>query len=365
MSRCLSDAHRARGATDDASDDANDDANDDDARAAARDENRAVEMFFFTGACECAYYASWFATSGRLTSKSKKNLKETFMKPTERLRAGLCAVLLCCCVLLPAGASSKARKKTQTTAAQPAKSQSFKPACSSPSYPSPPPKTSPGIDSQCGLNGSGTGAEGQQNSVKNNFCAKGTPRPVTIDYLTSLQAQVEKNKSINFGDENTGTRKKGPTTDRAPLRKLGEGRLVTLKAYVLIARQEGGESVNCGKNVPNQAPYHDIHISLVASTDETNECAGVVAEMSPHHRPDAWTHTNVERLATAKLPVRVTGQLYFDSSHVPCSNGQGVRSNPRRVSLWEIHPIYKFEVCTANCDGAGTWLPLDQWAQQQ
>jgi DNA-binding winged helix-turn-helix (wHTH) protein len=33
----------------------------------------------------------------------------------------------------------------------------------------------------------------------------------------------------------------------------------------------------------------------------------------------------------------------------------------KRVSLWEVHPIYKFEVCTSNCTGAGTWLPLDQW----
>jgi hypothetical protein len=67
-----------------------------------------------------------------------------------------------------------------------------------------------------------------------------------------------------------------------------------------------------------------------------------------------------------KLPVRVTGQLYFDSSHFPCSGGQGAgEGNPKRVSLWEIHPIYKFEVCTSGCDGAGTWLPLDQWAKQQ
>lgn len=97
----------------------------------------------------------------------------------------------------------------------------------------------------------------------------------------------------------------------------------------------------------------------------TEECGGAVAEMSPHRRPDSWTHANVEKAARAGLPVRVTGQLYFDSSHVPCSGGQGVRSNPRRVSLWEIHPIYKFEVCTAGYDGAGTWLTLDKWASQQ
>jgi hypothetical protein len=241
----------------------------------------------------------------------------------------------------------------------------FTPACASPSYPKPAPTSKLGIDLQCGLAGSGAGPEGQQNMAKNNFCAKGTPQAITIADLTSLQTQVEKNPAINFGSENKGTRKKGPTTNRAPLKKLGEGKLVTLQAFILIARQEGPESVNCEKNVPEGALFHDIHISLVASKDVDDECSGVVAEMSPHHRPDVWTHENVEKVSKARLPVRVTGHLYFDSSHFPCSNGQGAgEGNPKRVSLWEIHPIYKFEVCTANCDGAGTWVALDEWVKQ-
>ena len=247
----------------------------------------------------------------------------------------------------------------------PAKRTAFKPVCAKPSYPIPAPAQIPAIDSQCGLVGAGTGPEGQQNMSKNDFCATGKPQPITINYLTSLQKSVEANPAINFGNENKGTQKKGPTTNRAPLTKLGEGKLVTLTAFVLIARQEGPESVNCEKNVPDQPAFHDIHISLVASGNVTDECAGVVAEMSPHHRPDSWSHANVAKLAGGKLPVRVTGHLYFDSSHFPCVNGQSAgEGNPKRVSLWEIHPIYQFEVCTANCDGAGTWVPLDQWVKQ-
>src|SRR5215813_5512239 len=246
----------------------------------------------------------------------------------------------------------------------PFKPTKFKPVCANPSYPDPPPANNPGIDSQCGLSGVGAGPEGAQNSAKNNFCATGAEQDMTIADLTKLQQRVEQNPAINFGSENKGTRPKGPTTNRAPLKKLGEGNLVTLKAFVLIARQEGGESVNCEKNVPDEPAFHDIHISLVASSDITDECAGVVAEMSPHHRPDAWTHANVEKVARAKLLVRVTGHLYFDSSHFPCANGQSAgEGNPKRVSLWEVHPIYKFEVCTAGCDGAGTWMPLDQWVK--
>ncbi len=267
------------------------------------------------------------------------------------------AMIVCC--------SLESQPIFAQTPAATAKRVKFKPACASPSYPTPPPSGKLEIDSQCGLSGAGTGAEGLQDSVKNNFCAKGTPQTITIEHLKGLQAQVEKNTSINFGNENKGTRKKGPTTNRAPLRKLGEGKLVTLKAFVLIARQEGAESVNCGKNVPNAALFHDIHISLVDSTNINNECSGVVAEMSPHHRPDSWTHANVEKVAKEKLPVRVTGQLYFDSSHFPCTGGEGAgQGNPKRVSLWEIHPIYIFEVCTADCDGDGKWVDLDEWAKQ-
>lgn len=269
-----------------------------------------------------------------------------------------CLLIFVSLTAAPAFAQTRARPK-------PFKRTKFVPACPHPNYPTPAPAKSPAIDSQCGLSGAGAGPEGVQDSAKNNFCAMGTPQEITIEEMTRLQQEVEKNASINFGNENKGNRKKGPTTNRAPLRKLGEGKLVTLKAFVLIARQEGPESVNCGKNVAAGPPFHDIHISLVASADVDSECAGVVGEMSPHHRPDSWSHANVDKVSRAKLPVRVTGHLYFDSSHFPCANGSPSAGNPSRISLWEIHPIYKFEVCTANCDGAGNWVTLDEWVKQQ
>jgi hypothetical protein len=260
----------------------------------------------------------------------------------------------------------KAKPKPGAKPAPVFKPTTFTPACASPSFPIPAPATSPGIDAQCGITGDGIGPEGQQNSVKNNFCAKGTPEVKTIADLIALQSKVLKNKAINFGNANKGKRKRGPTIDRKPLQELGEGTLVSLKAFILFAKQEGPESNNCGTNVPDQPLFHDIHINLVSSKSITNQCSGVVVEMSPHHRPDSWTHENVEKVSKLQLPVRVTGQLYFDSSHVPCVGGKsGGGGQPSRVSLWEIHPIYEFEVCTAGCDGDGTWLSLDQWAKEQ
>jgi len=249
--------------------------------------------------------------------------------------------------------------------------QDFTPSCDTPLFPG----QAVAIDNRCTIQGAG-GKEAEQNQAKNNFCATGTLVEITVDQLTTLQTKVEQNTSINFGDQaNHGAH--GPTTDRAPLKALGEGDLVQLKAFVLAAKQEQAESVNCGHAFDNENEknlFHDIHISLVATeklatpTDKVeeaaNECQGVVAEMIPHHRPPEWTAANVNKVAAAHLLVRVTGQRFFDSSHVPCADGKPVRSNPKRVSLWEIHPIYKFEVCIANCDVEGTWLLLEEWVNK-
>jgi len=244
-----------------------------------------------------------------------------------------------------------------------ASAEEFRPNCESPSFPTPAPSEALGIDHQCGLVGSG-GAEAKQNTAKNNFCATGEPKPITIEELKKLQTRVDNDHSINFGDRNTSLRHRGPTTNRGPLEAMGEGNVVTFRGFVLKARQEGHESVNCGQNVPDEAQFHDIHISLVAAKDVRDECSGIVAEMVPHHRPATWTQENVQKVADAALPVRVTGQLLFDSSHVPCERGNPVGSNPKRMSLWEVHPIYKFEICTSDCDGTGKWLDLDAWAKQ-
>jgi hypothetical protein len=40
------------------------------------------------------------------------------------------------------------------------------------------------------------------------------------------------------------------------------------------------------------------------------------------------------------LLVRVTGQLLFDSEHL-------IRNSLNRVNNWEIHPVFKLEVCTS------------------
>lgn len=234
--------------------------------------------------------------------------------------------------------------------------QNLSQTCTSPSFPS----AETAIDSACGVAGSG-GKEAAQNTAKNNFCAQGDTQAITFDKLKNLQTRVDNDHSIPFGRRGTATRHPGPATKREALDRMGEGNLVVLEAFVLKARQEGAESVNCASTVSNDPTNHDIHIALVATKTESNECNAIVAEMSPHHRPADWTAENVNKVAAAQASVKVTGQLFFDSSHSPCDNAESSPGDPKRFSLWEIHPIYKFEVCTGQCDQSTGWQSLSDW----
>jgi hypothetical protein len=263
--------------------------------------------------------------------------------------------------LLMNGSARNAATPSQeeTSQEQATTGEGFSQSCTNPEFPSDIPAVIDGT--ACGIAGNG-GAETWQNEAKNNFCALEPAKPITIPDMVKLQADVE-NQGIAFGNprQHPLTDEPGPVKDRSPLVALGEGNQTVLEGYVRIARQEGAESVNCGSHVPNDPNYHDIHISIVENPSD-NECSGVVVEMIPHHRPAAWTQTNVQAVATARLLVRVTGQLMFDSSHTPCSGGVSVRGDPARVSLWEIHPIYKFEVCPqGGCSSGNGWVPLEEW----
>ena len=142
----------------------------------------------------------------------------------------------------------------------------------SPQLPQPAPTN---IDKVCGAAGSG-GQETNQNQAKNNLCATGTAKPMTVADLVALQKRAQATDGVIFGNPDTHplTTNPGPVVDRKPLVDLGEGNLVALKGYVHVARQEGAESVNCEDKVPNSPAYHDIHISIVDSaTNATSALA--------------------------------------------------------------------------------------------
>jgi hypothetical protein len=146
---------------------------------------------------------------------------------------------------------------------------------------------------------------------------------------------------------------------------LQEGQLVRMSAYILEAHTadytSSGESVNCnfgtGAKAKNRVKEdkaktsNDIHIALVKSKDEERECTSATAEVIPHFRPESWDETLFGTTLENHL-VRFTGQLLFDAAHKPCTGPNDEKTNPKRQSLWEIHPIYKVEQCTKD-DGEG------------
>lgn len=238
------------------------------------------------------------------------------------------------------------------------------------------------IDTACSKSGQpDTDADKLQDLLKNNFCATGTATQIKISDLVALQAAVDADPSIKYGNNHKGGH--GPPDDRTPLKNLPgvsfkEGDVVFMVGYIVDAhyspKSNGtvGESCNCHRT--GQAS-HDIHLALsdqqlqITKANKTSQLCGTVsAEVIPHYRPQTWEVANIEQ--ASDFPVKITGQLFFDGSHKPCKGKKAGGGDPARASEWEIHPVYKFEVCTnhdlSDCDpnNASVWTRLDKWTEE-
>ena len=231
----------------------------------------------------------------------------------------------------------------------------------------------PIIDDSCTLDGTKRGggnlseAKVAENHAKNNFCL--TDAPVDISYNDLLQLETAR-KDVHDPDLPNAAARSAKLTNVITVNghTIGEGTLVRLVLHVMKAKYSDtkdefpksyGESVNCYRPSNEE---NDIHIILGQQT-KADECLSVTAEMSPHFRPAKWTADSVN--SVGEHPIRVTGQLFYDSSHVICQPGK--QTPPKRASLWEIHPVCAFEVCAltdiAACKAApeSDWRPLDQF----
>ncbi len=216
------------------------------------------------------------------------------------------------------------------------------------------------IDSSCGPEGkTSNDANRLQNNAKNNFCATGSPVTVTFNSFAKLQQAAEDHHVGSRLPDDRSVLKDIYTTPSG--KKIGEGTIVRFVAFIVDAHNSNvskGESVNCKLHGKEN---NDIHIMLGASSS-ASPCTTVTAEMSPHFRPAAWDQIVEINL---RHPARITGQLFFDASHKPCKGGKG--PNPKRASLWEIHPVYMIDVCDGSTLAVCTigdeslWTSLDQW----
>lgn len=188
----------------------------------------------------------------------------------------------------------------------------------------------------------------------------GTSAPIlTFDDFASLQQQA---------DNLVGENHELSADQRAHLRGLtvsagqvSEGDPVTIAGYLVdVPHPNTGESVNC--NLKGEA-NNDYHITL--SNDPSNTgFQGIVVEMIPQNRDPGWNLAVLTQTETNGQLVLVTGALFYDNLHFVNSDPNNPRrGQPHRFSLWEVHPITQFAVCTKSdntCDPsqAGDWAPI-------
>jgi hypothetical protein len=202
------------------------------------------------------------------------------------------------------------------------------------------------------------------------------PGPDPIKYLAradfaNLDAQVPSGLSAhNHADY------------ESDLAKLGEGQIYGIVGYLYYAQHTGAESTNCQLTGPTsetnlQDDYTnvDFHIGIgfepaPASAPGQHSLAqnSIIVEMTPYSRflyeNSAWTLANLKK-AQDKL-VRVVGQLMVDSEHnVPSQNCAVAKTTDQRnkcwrASVWELHPVVRFQVCptTACTAESQDWVDL-------
>ena len=68
----------------------------------------------------------------------------------------------------------------------------------------------------------------------------------------------------------------------------------------------------------------------------------------PQNRDKGWTVSKLRHITKDQRPVVVRGQLFYDNKHVVNDDpDEEIGGQPKRSSLWEIHPVTEFFVCMA------------------
>jgi len=192
--------------------------------------------------------------------------------------------------------------------------------------------------------------------------------PVTLYDFAALQKAADK----LFPNHKSLTKKQREDLTSLSIggRTLGEGTGVRLATFIAPSGQskssgahEGGiESVNCRLTAEHD---RDVHIPVVNDPGSDTECQGVVVETIPQMRAQHphWTSAELKKIAKAKTLVMFVGPLFYDNEHLvndDCAHLQN--GQPKRMSLWEIHPVVEVYVCeTGSCkaSSAAGWRRVD------
>lgn len=216
-----------------------------------------------------------------------------------------------------------------------------------------------------------TSEHGIFNTQKNRR-PTGEAKIITFAQLQDLQKKAEEVLSALYPNrkmyELTASDRKRLKNLHVPGLTAGEGDLVELTGYIAATpgkpRANKGESVNCHLKKPED---NDFHISLTPG-EKQGEHQGIVVEMVPHHRPPEWALNWLKQLQAEQKLVRVRGQLFFDNAHYPNTSPTKEGGQPKRFTVWEVHPVTEFELCDSStkCQATSSkWVSLEQWVRKQ
>ena len=163
------------------------------------------------------------------------------------------------------------------------------------------------------------------------------------------------------------------------LRALGEGKIYGVVGYLYGVKAEGKESSNCQLEPGEDNENVDFHTYIgfdsgvaarvrgkTASPADKSEMnpKSMIVEMTPHYRARYHPEWSLDALRKELgKQVRVTGQLMADNEHYVKSQDCGRKDHTAscwRATVWELHPITKFEVCSIDScsETSAGWLPL-------
>jgi len=175
----------------------------------------------------------------------------------------------------------------------------------------------------------GTGTESTQNSLKNRIDSpSGTWNPVAISDLVDLAfpAPLPRQRS-------------GWTAPEITSITVNEGWPIQVEGWLVGARAEGPESCNCHLADNADVDYHLWLVDDLNQVKQHDRSRALVCEVSPRMRAKnpTWDITKIAAVAQALTKVRISGWLMMDPEH-PDQIGK------TRGTIWELHPIIKFEV---------------------
>jgi hypothetical protein len=222
----------------------------------------------------------------------------------------------------------------------------------------------------CGPEGCGAPNSTQAllNSTKRRPPSETTARTLTFADLKTLQQRA--NDLVGQHNELTQAERDSLSNLNVSGGTVREGRLVKVRGFLAQGLEPhantSGESVNCRFT---QSDRNDFHISIVENAGQ-DEFKGIVVEMIPQGRNTAWTLTKLKNIRQQGKRILVIGALFYDNIHIVNDDpNHPIGGQPKRMALWEVHPITKFFVCTKasnNCSATSTgatsgWQPLENF----